>query len=184
MSHLQHVPDGKVPKQAEDAPCWPSLLGCHCRPTAMSAASTMTVCHHPMSKFVPASPILDQGMTTDLWRQHSHRRALVAIDVANAKQQHQQMHGLRQGGPYDVDGLGVVGEKVQDAPALLNVGLGVGAQAVHQVHKLDAVPDEEHLLHAQDPPQHHPVCWPLSDESRQPLFCVSATMCALLLLSA
>lgn len=42
--------------------------------------------------------------------------------------------------------LGVVGQEVKDAPALLDVGLGVGAQAVHQVHKLDAVPDEEHLL--------------------------------------
>lgn len=45
-----------------------------------------------------------------------------------------------------MDGLGVVGQEVEDAPALLDVGLGVGAQAVHQVHKLDAVPDEEHLL--------------------------------------
>ena len=45
-----------------------------------------------------------------------------------------------------MDRLGVVGEEVQDAPALLDVGLGIGAQAVHQVHELDAVPDEEHLL--------------------------------------
>ena len=44
-----------------------------------------------------------------------------------------------------MDGFGVVREEIQDAPALLNVGFGVGAQAVHQVHKLDAVPDEEYL---------------------------------------
>ena len=47
--------------------------------------------------------------------------------------------------PHNVDRLRVVGEEVQDAPALLDVGLGVGPQGVHQVHKLDPVPDEEHL---------------------------------------
>ena len=52
------------------------------------------------------------------------------------------------GAPHNVDGFGVVGEKVQDAPALLDVGLGVGPEAVHQVHKLDPVPDEEHLRSA------------------------------------
>ena len=59
------------------------------------------------------------------------------------------MHGVKTAeAPHNVDGLGVVGEEVQDAPALLDVGLGVGPQGVHQVHKLDPVPDEEHLRSA------------------------------------
>lgn len=55
------------------------------------------------------------------------------------------VYSLGREGPYNVDRLGVVREEVQDAPALLDVGFGVGAQAMHQIHKLDAVPDEEHL---------------------------------------
>ena len=56
------------------------------------------------------------------------------------------MHWVKMAGaPHNVDRLRVVGEEVQDAPALLDVGLGVGPQGVHQVHKLDPVPDEEHL---------------------------------------
>jgi hypothetical protein len=42
-------------------------------------------------------------------------------------------------------GFWVVCQEVQSAPALLDVVLGVGAQAVHQVWKLDAIADEEDL---------------------------------------
>ena len=45
---------------------------------------------------------------------------------------------------HDVAGLGVVGEKIQHAPALLHMLPRAGLQAVHQVHELDAVADEEH----------------------------------------
>lgn len=38
-----------------------------------------------------------------------------------------------------------MGQEVQDAPALLDVGFGVGPQRVHQVNKLDAVTDEKNL---------------------------------------
>ena len=48
-------------------------------------------------------------------------------------------------GSHNVDGLGVMGQEVQDAPALLDVGFGVGPQRVHQVNKLDAVTDEKNL---------------------------------------
>ena len=61
------------------------------------------------------------------------------------------------GAPHDVDGLRVVGKEVQDAPALLDVGLGIGPQAVHQVHKLDPVPDEEHLRWAPRAAQLRPL---------------------------
>jgi hypothetical protein len=44
-----------------------------------------------------------------------------------------------------VAGLRVVREEVEGAPALLDVVLGVRPQAVHQVRKLHAVADEEHL---------------------------------------
>jgi hypothetical protein len=44
---------------------------------------------------------------------------------------------------HDVAGLGVVGQEVQHAPALLDVLPRAGLQAVHQVHELDAVADEE-----------------------------------------
>jgi hypothetical protein len=44
-----------------------------------------------------------------------------------------------------VDRLWVVGQEVQDTPALLDVSLRVGAQAVNQIYKLNAVPDEEYL---------------------------------------
>ncbi len=45
---------------------------------------------------------------------------------------------------HHVHGLGDVGEKVSDAPALLNVVLGVGLQGVDHVRELDAVADKEH----------------------------------------
>lgn len=45
---------------------------------------------------------------------------------------------------HDVAGLGVVGQEVQHAPALLHVLPWAGLQTVHQVHELDAVADEEH----------------------------------------
>ena len=48
------------------------------------------------------------------------------------------------GDTHDVAGLGVVGQEVQHAPALLDVLPRAGLQAVHQVHELDAVADEEH----------------------------------------
>lgn len=41
--------------------------------------------------------------------------------------------------------LWVVGQEVHDPPALLDVGLGVGPQAVNQVGEHDAVFDEEYL---------------------------------------
>ena len=46
---------------------------------------------------------------------------------------------------YDVDRFRVVRQEVQNSPALLDIGLGVGSQSVHQVNKLNAIPDEEHL---------------------------------------
>ncbi len=39
----------------------------------------------------------------------------------------------------------MVGEKVQNPPALLEMVLGVGAQAPDQVRELDAIPHKEHL---------------------------------------
>ena len=48
-------------------------------------------------------------------------------------------------GTYNVCALWVVGQKVHDSPALLNVGLGVGPQAVNQVGEHDSVFDEEYL---------------------------------------
>ena len=43
------------------------------------------------------------------------------------------MHGLRD-----------VGEEVGNAPALLDVVLGVGFQRMHHVRELHAITDEEH----------------------------------------
>ena len=43
------------------------------------------------------------------------------------------MHALRD-----------VGEEVSNAPALLDVILGVGLQRVHHVWELDAIPNKEH----------------------------------------
>ena len=46
---------------------------------------------------------------------------------------------------YNEDALRVVGQEVQNPPPLLQVVLGVGAQAPDQVRELDAVTNEEHL---------------------------------------
>ena len=46
---------------------------------------------------------------------------------------------------YNVYRLRVVRQEVQDSPALLDVGLGVGPQSVNQVNKLNAIPDEKYL---------------------------------------
>jgi hypothetical protein len=46
---------------------------------------------------------------------------------------------------HHVQRLWVVAEEVCDAPALLDVVLGIGLQAVHHVGELHAVTDEEHL---------------------------------------
>jgi len=49
---------------------------------------------------------------------------------------------------YNEDALRVVSEEVQNPPALLEVVLGVGAQAPDQVRELDAIPHKEHLHEA------------------------------------
>jgi hypothetical protein len=49
---------------------------------------------------------------------------------------------------YNEDALRVVWEEVQNPPALLEVVLGVGAQAPDQVRELDAIPHKEHLHEA------------------------------------
>ncbi len=46
---------------------------------------------------------------------------------------------------YHVGGLGVEGEEVQESPGLLYVVGRVRPQRMHQVRKLEAVADEEHL---------------------------------------
>lgn len=44
---------------------------------------------------------------------------------------------------YNVRGLWVAGEEVQDAPSLLQVALRVGLERMHQVWELDTITNEE-----------------------------------------
>ena len=50
---------------------------------------------------------------------------------------------------YNDDALRVVGQEVQDPPALLEVVLGVGPQAPDQVWELDAITHKEDLHNRQ-----------------------------------
>lgn len=51
---------------------------------------------------------------------------------------------------YNVSAFWVIRQEVHDPPALLDMGLGVGPQAVHQVWEHDTILDEEDLHHAAD----------------------------------
>lgn len=65
--------------------------------------------------------------------------------IITAPQQHHH-HDTSGGRAHHVQRLGVVAEKVGDAPALLDVRLGVGLQGVHHVGELHAVAHEEDLF--------------------------------------
>lgn len=60
---------------------------------------------------------------------------------------------------HNENALRVVGKEVQNPPALLQVVLGVGAKAPHQVRELDAVPDEENLQTQHQQRQSAQLAW-------------------------